>query len=277
MKIVSAFCQSLFEEAFTSFDHIPFTFWGDNRPTDEQLDASKINVYYRSEPNAYFGNEDWIRQNWKKFDLVLTLDPTDIPNGVFCPFGTSAFHDRVPNFDKALQHKHERVSFIRGNKHFDVQGHHLRWELWNRQDEINLPMDFHGQTSPPYASNPAEEVQWFSQRSSVFGDSMFHIAIENTSTVNYFTEKIIDCFLFRTVPIYFGHLSINNFFNPRGIITFNTVDELIGICNSLTREDFLERQSAIYDNHARCMQYLHLGKTVARKLEAFFKFNGLLW
>jgi len=277
MKIISAFCQSLFEEAFTGFDHIPFTFWGDNRPTDAELEASKINVYWHSEPQAYRQNYSWIRENWKKFDMVLTLDPTDIPNGVFCPFGTSAFHDRLPDLNKSLQQKEFAVTFIRGNKHFDVEGHHLRWELWNRQNEISLTKHFFSQTTPPYASNPQEEVEWFSQRRHIFSYPMFHIAIENTSTLNYFTEKIIDCFLFRTVPIYFGCPNINNFFNPRGILTFNTVDELIDICNSLTREDYLDRLSAVYENQARCMQYLNLGKTVATKLEAFFKFNGLLW
>ena len=277
MKIVSAFCQSLFEEAFKSFDHIPFTFWGDNRPTDAQLEESRINVYWHSEPEEYFGSHSWIYENWKKFDMVLTWNPRDILNAVFCPFGTSPFHDRLGDLNTSLQQKDGWISFIRGNKHFNVPGHHLRWELFDRRSEItSLPIDFHAQTTPAYASDVYEEAQWFAQRRHIFGDNMFHIAIENTSHDNYFTEKIIDCFIFRTVPIYFGCPNINNFFNPRGIITFNAVDELIGICNGLSREDYIDRLSAVYENQARCMQYLHLGNTVARKLEAFFKFNGLL-
>ena len=33
---------------------------------------------------------------------------------------------------------------------------------------------------------------------------MFHIAIENVSQRSYFSEKLLDCFLTRTVPVYWG-------------------------------------------------------------------------
>jgi hypothetical protein len=40
----------------------------------------------------------------------------------------------------------------------------------------------------------------------------FSIAIENSSQENYFTEKINDCFLFLTLPIYWGCPNIFKFF-----------------------------------------------------------------
>lgn len=40
----------------------------------------------------------------------------------------------------------------------------------------------------------------------------YSIAIENSSQKNYFTEKIIDCFLSWTIPIYWGCPNISNYF-----------------------------------------------------------------
>lgn len=281
MIIKSAFCQSLIEKELQDFKDISFTLHGDNRPSDHDLSLSDINIYWHSEPEEYFGNHSWIGNNWQKFDAVLTWNISDmpnisyIPNAIFCPFGTSAFHDRNTDHPGPLK-KDMQVSFIRGNKHFDVPGHHLRWELWEKQYKLNISVELHATTIPEYASTPEEEIQWFAQRQHIFQDSMFHIAIENTAHNNYFTEKIIDCFLFKTVPIYYGCPNINEFFNPNGIITFNTIDELIEICNNLTYDDYINRIDAVYENQIKCMEYLNIGKTVHKKLQTFFKFNGLL-
>lgn len=47
---------------------------------------------------------------------------------------------------------------------------------------------------------------------------MFSVAMENCVYDTYFTEKIIDCFLSKTIPIYLGTDKISDFFNPDGII-----------------------------------------------------------
>lgn len=274
MIIKSAFCQSLIEGELQDLSSVAFTLHGDNRPTDQDLSLNPINIYWHSEPDEYFGNHSWIRANAHKFDAVLTWNTSDIPNAIFCPFGTSAFHDRVPP-DKMIR-KETQVSFIRGNKHHNVPGHDLRWELWNRRDEIKFPKDFYSITTPEYARNEEEDRQWFEQRTNIFQDSLFHIAIENTSHDNYFTEKIMDCFLFRTVPIYYGCPNINDFFDSRGIITFDTINELIVICNNLTYDDYINGFEGIDNNLTTCKQYLNLGKTIHDRLQTFFKFNGLI-
>jgi hypothetical protein len=62
----------------------------------------------------------------------------------------------------------------------------------------------------------------------------FSIAMENAREDYYFTEKLIDCILMGTIPIYWGCPSIGNFFDPRGILSFNNAKELKEIVNSLT-------------------------------------------
>jgi hypothetical protein len=46
---------------------------------------------------------------------------------------------------------------------------------------------------------------------------MFGVAIENVSHRGWFTEKILDCFLLKTIPIYWGCSNIEDYFNPKGI------------------------------------------------------------
>jgi hypothetical protein len=53
----------------------------------------------------------------------------------------------------------------------------------------------------------------------------FSIIIENSQQKNYFTEKIIDCFLCKTVPIYWGCPNIGDFFSTAGIIIINETNE----------------------------------------------------
>ena len=51
-------------------------------------------------------------------------------------------------------------------------------------------------------------------------DYCFSIVVENDFTDNYFSEKILDCFATKTVPIYIGSKNIKNFFDMGGIIFY---------------------------------------------------------
>jgi len=49
-------------------------------------------------------------------------------------------------------------------------------------------------------------------RASALEDFLFSMAIENSRENNYFSEKLTDCFLMDTMPIYYGCPNIKNFF-----------------------------------------------------------------
>ena len=86
-------------------------------------------------------------------------------------------------------------------------------------------------------------------------DYKFSITIENGQHDNYFTEKILDCFLTGTIPIYNGCENISDFFDMNGIITFNTIDELHDIVTTLTDSDYESRKDAIQRNFELAKQY----------------------
>ena len=78
-------------------------------------------------------------------------------------------------------------------------------------------------------------------------DYMFSVTIENGTYDNMFTEKIADCFATGTVPIYWGSKSVNEFFNPKGIIWLNDDFDL----TTLTPELYHSMKDSIEDNFKR--------------------------
>ena len=77
----------------------------------------------------------------------------------------------------------------------------------------------------------------------------YHISLENSRQKNYFTEKVIDCFASKTVPIYYGCPNIGDWFNMDGMITFNDLDELELIIRKLDSDAYDCRKDAIEENY----------------------------
>ena len=84
---------------------------------------------------------------------------------------------------------------------------------------------------------------------------MFSIVIENSKEDYYFTEKLTDCLLSGTIPIYWGCPSIGDFFNIKGMIIFDTLDELKEILNNLTIEKYKSMELYIKENFEKAKEY----------------------
>ena len=79
-------------------------------------------------------------------------------------------------------------------------------------------------------------------------DYMFSVAIENA---NWITEKVLDCFVTGTVPVYWGCTTISDHFNPAGIIM---LDDNFDI-SQLSSDEYIKRKDAIKENFNIAMQY----------------------
>jgi hypothetical protein len=146
------------------------------------------------------------------------------------------------------------VSTVVGGKNF-MEGHALRHELWRNRDKITIPKKFYlsGNSVHSHSFVHFDEADYTGQlvlgasKEPLF-DSMFHIAIENCSVANYFSEKIIDCFQTKTVPVYYGCTNIGEFFNKEGIFTASHLNDIISFCNVLTPEVYESMLPAIEEN-----------------------------
>jgi hypothetical protein len=106
-------------------------------------------------------------------------------------------------------------------------------------------------------------------------NSQFHIAIESLSVENYFSEKLIDAFITKTVPIYYGCPNIGDFFDTRGMIIADAgkditdaSKDIVESCNKLNQNSYEEMLPFIEENYKRAKQYSgSLAKRVKEEIE----------
>jgi hypothetical protein len=80
-------------------------------------------------------------------------------------------------------------------------------------------------------------------------NSMFNIALENSKVYNYYAEKILDCFLSLTIPIYIGCPNIGDYYDKRGIIFAKSGEDIINICNTLSAEKYYSLEEYYTNNY----------------------------
>jgi len=106
--------------------------------------------------------------------------------------------------DRKLYEKTKLTSMIASNKNI-CSDHFYRNKIANMfEDKIDL----YGRGRKNQIENKIDGLK----------DYCFSITVENGIYNNMFTEKITDCFVVGTIPVYYGSKSIENYFNPEGII-----------------------------------------------------------
>jgi|688.fasta_scaffold64067_6 hypothetical protein len=236
----------------------PDTYFGSfNIPVAIEIDPNRnpgwinngnlFKVAVQAEPpsitNGYV--ENYLNNFGNKYDLILTYYPNileNFSNSRFLYFAGTWIRDPKDNFSKD-----RLISFITSNKNFAV-GHHLRMEI---VDKMRGRFDLFGRGF--------NEID---RKDIGLDNYMFSIAIENISMKNYFTEKIMDCFLTKTVPIYYGCTNIGDFYDRRGIIEFQSIEELDKIIQELTPERYSSMIPYIEDNYNKAKLDLPFNKRV---------------
>ncbi len=86
----------------------------------------------------------------------------------------------------------------------------------------------------------------FDDKWDVLAPYKYHISIENSSQKHYWTEKISDCFLAETYPIYYGCTNLSDYF-PEGAfqpINIHDFQEAVAIIDKIIAEDIFEQKRA---------------------------------
>ena len=227
-----------------NFSDKPISIFNDYTPTFEELNKNPYNVLIILEPNQLHGLHDWAINNKENFSCILTWSEkilNSCESSMLLPFGTSFLHD-IPEFYESfnVNNKKFEVSFLCGRKK-TTNGHFLRHKIYENGDKIKI-----NKTWIYEGPSDCKKPCW---------NSYFHIAVENIKENNWFTEKIIDGFLTKTIPIYWGCPNFNNYFDPNGYITFNTTEELVEIVNNLTPEYYFDRLDVIEKNYKSALYY----------------------
>ena len=93
-------------------------------------------------------------------------------------------------------------------------------------------------------------------------DYRFSVVIENSIESDYFTEKLLDCFLTGTIPIYWGTKNIENYFDTNGVIFINDENELSTIIDTLDVELYNSKINSIQSNFESAKKYIYPEKII---------------
>lgn len=214
---------------------------------DRQI-FDKMILIQGMEPKEISNTSDLAIKYNNFFDLILTSCPNVLQNcknaelflyascWILTREDKSRANHRSEYFNIFSTDKDFSLSFVMSQKNW-LPGHKLRHEsidIIRKKRSYDL---FFPQSIP------------MDEKYKLFEKSMFHIAIENTKNVNYISEKIVDCFMSYTLPIYWGCPNIADYFNTDGIIFFNDKEELSYILDNLTADDYYSRLNAINENY----------------------------
>ena len=201
------------------------------RMNEEKINWDQMAVY-----NAILDNKD------KRVDMLLTWVPEllELPNARFCPVTDSSQWEGCAEADFKIYDKSKLVSAISSNKAF-LSGHQVRLNFINA---IRERVDLYGRGF--------NDIQ---NKLGGLKDYMFSVTIENSIPTNGFSEKIQDCFLTGTIPIYYGPKNIGEFYDLNGILVFHNQEELDSILLNLTPDLYYSRLNAVRNNFQLAFNY----------------------
>lgn len=198
----------------------------------------------------------FVVENYDRFENIFTYDKRLLEVSdkfVFLPIGGCWIDEN----DRKIYGKNKLICSITSNKSM-ISGHRFRLQLLNQVTGV----DKFGFSAIP-----------INNKIDVLRDYMFSVVVENQELDFLFTEKIIDCFVTGTIPIYFGCPSIGKFFNMDGIIKFTSIEECQNIINNLTPEFYHSKMSAIKENFELAKKYVVVDDILYDFIKHGKKFN----
>ena len=238
----------------------------DNLSFDPKADYK---ILFLAEPFAVAPtvNEGALKNSYE-FDRIFTFTESIIkkyPQAELFEWGSSWL-----DFKNLKLNKKPNLTFVTSSKNH-TKGHRLRLSIYEYLKNIDTTVndiEIYQHLSPPF----------YPERNDFFENAMFHVAVENSKQDNYFTEKIIDCFASKTIPIYYGCPNLSKWFDMNGVITFYNVSELVDIMDFISEDYYNSKQDVIEKNYEIAKQF-HSDNDVVprltRKIQQDVKKNAI--
>ena len=141
----------------------------------------------------------------------------------------------------------------------DLVGHKLRHQViaWLRLRDYDI--DVLGRGYKPFEHKQEGLLPY-----------TYSVIIENVQEPDYFTEKLLDCLICGTIPIYWGASNIKHYFNTDGMVICNDLAELQGaievLFNGKSGSKELVDHTIIEHNRNTALEYGNLPKRIAHTI-----------
>jgi hypothetical protein len=185
----------------------------------------------------YRGFTDWVVEKHETYAKVFTHqraaygDDKHVPSQPALPWHVNKTYDEL--IVAAVPDKSKNLSWIVGNA-LDLPGHLQRWSFLEfLKKDPALGLDLYG-----------KKIRYIEDKWDGLAPYRYSLAVENTSGPDYWTEKIADCFLAWTVPLYCGCTNLEDYFPGESFIRVDIgkPDESLAEIKRILREDDWERR-----------------------------------
>jgi hypothetical protein len=157
---------------------------------------------------------------------------------------------RLPNFSQRYG-----ISLIASAKN-DLEGHKLRHKL------ISLDKSHARQLLTPLG----RAYEQFDDMVDALAPFRYSVVIENCIEPHLFTEKILNCLACKTVPIYWGHETIKQYFDTSNWLFFNDLEDGYEKIKFASSGEHIVSYDKINDNHIQAKSYKNLYKRMSDKI-----------
>lgn len=211
------------------------------------------------------GVTDWMAEKHEAFDKVFSnfrpnLSEKYIASQPAIPWHVNYTYSELDAL--AVPSKDRPLSWIVGNVK-DLPGHMRRWKFLKAlKAQTDIDVDLYGKA-----------VRYIEHKNEGLLRYRYSLAIENTCTNDYWTEKIADCFLTWTVPIYFGCPNLEQYFPAKSFIRINIEDPLEAIKeiqNILEKDDWSSRLQAVAEARQLILKRYQLFPYLYQLINDFF-------
>jgi hypothetical protein len=259
----------------TSITHLPepaiIIVDDDTIPLSDALSDAQSNaltcVFIQCEPRIVQDLISYVSKNASQFHTIMTYDHDLLvrcPNTRFyIAAQTWISHEYYQKIDVSL--KEYKISTLAGSKCINQSAGHLFRQAihYGQQELARFPITFFRSSVqqpplPDLGNNPFLVANTSTHsKEDLFHTFQFAIVIENTTQRNYFSEKLIDCLITKTIPIYYGGVNIHQFFNTTGwiILPTTSMEDLASHLETLRPEYYASYQEIIEQNYEKAIAY----------------------
>jgi hypothetical protein len=209
------------------------------------------------------------------FDLLLINEELGIPQAKILPGYLFSYvdpkevsQDKEYSVSMLLSLGGKGLSNFKNNRNLIYK---FRKEVWDKEKDIPLKTNFYisRRDIHKFPQSLAKRVLPTNSKAIIYS-SQFSIAIENVRQRHYFSEKLLDCFLTKTIPIYIGCPNIGDYFDTRGMFIAQNPQEIMDILKSITPDIYKKMKTYAEINLKKAQDIVKLKENI---ISEFYKLN----
>ena len=147
------------------------------------------------------------------------------------------------------------ISLIASMKN-DLEGHKLRHKL----------ISFDKSHTHQFLTPLGRAYEQFENMVSALAPFQYSVVIENSIEPHYFSEKILNCLACKTIPIYWGHDSVKQYFDTSNWLFFNDLEDGYEKIKFASSGEHIVSHAKIHENYLQAKSYKNLYKRISEKI-----------